>query len=363
MNKTFAAITFAAMLFSSAAKAQQTEQTQEGYSYFLPKTALRLSVLMEKTMVTPGELCIYADRYLKKSDAAQEKSVSYKIVSISIATEATRDTARHFVLQADAKHSINHAEINRNGVLSAINTTGKAEKEFVPFTPWKKPAPKDPRQFMNQEILAAGSKAKMAELTAHEIYDIRDSRNELTRGQADFMPKDGEQMRLMLKQLDTQEEALLQMFCGTKVCDTLQSVIRFVPTGDVSDRVLFRFSEKLGMLDADDLAGTPYYINIENLQDQMPAPETPLDNTKPSKDDIGLRVVLPGKARATITTLPISEAALSGQTASPYEFWAAQFGTLLNLSGDLFSKKMRTELTLEPTTGAVEKIETELIKK
>ena len=203
----------------------------------------------------------------------------------------------------------------------------------------------------------------MAELTAHEIYDIRDSRNELTRGQADFMPKDGEQMRLMLKQLDTQEEALLQMFCGTKVCDTLQSVIRFVPTGDVSDRVLFRFSEKLGMLDADDLAGTPYYINIENLQDQMPAPETPLDNTKPSKDDIGLRVVLPGKARATITTLPISEAALSGQKASPYEFWAAQFGTLLNLSGDLFSKKMRTELTLEPTTGAVEKIETELIKK
>jgi hypothetical protein len=92
----------------------------------------------------------------------------------------------------------------------------------------------------------------------------------------------------------------------------------------------------------------------------MPAPETPLDNAKPSKDDIGLRVVLPGKARATITTLPISE---SRQTASPYEFWAAQFGTLLNLSGDLFSKKMRTELILEPTTGAVEKIETELIKK
>ena len=58
MNKTFAAITFAAVLFSSAAKAQQTEQTQEGYSYFLPKTALRLSVLMEKTTVTPGELCI-----------------------------------------------------------------------------------------------------------------------------------------------------------------------------------------------------------------------------------------------------------------------------------------------------------------
>lgn len=364
MSKIFAAMTLAAaLLTATAAKAQQAEQTlqtQEGYSYFLPKTVLRISVLVEKTTVTPGELCIYANRYLKKSDAAQEKGVKYKIVSVSIATEAERDTARHFVLLADAKHSISHAEINRNGILTAVNTSGKEEKEFVPFAPWKKPAPKDPRQFMNQEILAAASKAKMAELTAHEIYDIRDSRNELTRGQADFMPKDGEQMRLMLQQLDTQEQALLQMFCGTTACDTLQSVIRYVPTGDVTDRVLFRFSEKLGMLDADDLAGTPYYINIKNLQDQMPAPETPLDNTKPSKDDIGLRVVLPGKARATITTLPIDNGGLS---ATPYDFWVAQFGTLHNLSGDLFSKKIRTELTLEPTTGAVEKIDTELLKK
>ena len=386
MNKTIAVIALAAALFTAhSAKAQQAEQTQEGYSYFLPKTALRISVLVEKTTTTPGELCIYADRYLKKGDVALQERESYRIVSISIATEAVRDTARQFILQADAKHCINHAEINRSGILTAINTTGKAEKEFTPFVSWKKPAPKDPREFMNQEILAAGSRAKMAELTAREIYDIRDSRNELTRGQADFMPKDGEQLRLMLKQLDTQEQALLQMFCGTTVCDTMQSVIRFVPNGEVTDRVLFRFSEKLGMLDADDLAGTPYYINIENMQDQMPSPETPIDNAKPSKDDIGLRVVLPGKARATITTLPSPQpstlnpqpstlnpqpstnnaqpSTLNPQLSTPYSFWAAQFGTLLNLSGDLFSKKMRTELTLEPTTGAVETIKTELLKK
>lgn len=44
---------------------------------------------------------------------------------------------------------------------------------------------------MTEEILIAGSTAKMAELVAKEIYNIRESKNSLTRGQADYMPKDG----------------------------------------------------------------------------------------------------------------------------------------------------------------------------
>ena len=40
---------------------------------------------------------------------------------------------------------------------------------------------------MNQEILSAGSNAKIAELTAEEIYDIRDSRTALIKGEADNM--------------------------------------------------------------------------------------------------------------------------------------------------------------------------------
>lgn len=35
----------------------------------------------------------------------------------------------------------------------------------------------DPRSFMTEEILIAGSTAKMAELVAKEIYNIRESKN------------------------------------------------------------------------------------------------------------------------------------------------------------------------------------------
>ena len=61
----------------------------------------------------------------------------------------------------------------------------------------------------------ASSTAKMAELVAKEIYNIRESKNALVRGQADNMPKDGAQLKLMLDNLEEQERAMTEMFSGT----------------------------------------------------------------------------------------------------------------------------------------------------
>lgn len=39
--------------------------TVEGVTYYLPKTALRIIVLAEKQVYTPGEFCKYANMYLR----------------------------------------------------------------------------------------------------------------------------------------------------------------------------------------------------------------------------------------------------------------------------------------------------------
>ena len=62
----------------------------------------------------------------------------------------------------------------------------------------------NPKDFLTEEILMASSTAKMAELVAKEIYNIRESKNALVRGQADNMPKDGAQLKLMLDNLEEQ---------------------------------------------------------------------------------------------------------------------------------------------------------------
>ena len=148
------------------------------------------------------------------------------------------------------------------GIIKAINTTSPIEK--APVTKVADTVKKriDPRSFMTEEILIAGSTAKMAELVAKEIYNIRESKNSLTRGQADYMPKDGAALKLMLDNLDEQEQAMMQMFAGTTDRIEKSFTIRIKPEADMKEKVAFRFSKKLGMLDADNLSGEPYYICI-----------------------------------------------------------------------------------------------------
>ena len=62
-------------------------------------------------------------------------------------------------------------------------------------------------------------------LIAKEIYNIRESKNALVRGQADNMPKDGEQLKIMLANLEEQEAAMTEMFSGTLTVFRFFSVI------------------------------------------------------------------------------------------------------------------------------------------
>ena len=44
--------------------------TPEGAIYLLPKTGIRIAVQVEKTTYAPGELCKYAERYLRIKDVS-----------------------------------------------------------------------------------------------------------------------------------------------------------------------------------------------------------------------------------------------------------------------------------------------------
>ena len=322
----------------------------EGTTYFLPKTAVRFALLVEKTTFTPGEYSRYAERYMKLP-VREEAETSYRIVGCTMSLFAVPDTAKEFKAIIDDRHTVITLERDENGILKAINHKGTEivkPAEFV-AAPQKK-AP-NPHSFMTQEMLSAASSAKTAELIAREIYDIRDSRNMLARGEADFMPKDGEQLRLMFEQLQTQEEALLQVFAGTTTTDTTEHILTYIPTKEVKDEVLFRFSRRLGLLDSDDLAGEPYYINVHDLK-VIPTLRYKFEEpAKRTKKDIGINVCLPGKIQLTLKG--------NNQTLADYELTAAQFGRIENLSANLFGKKFTTRLVLNPVTGTVEKIQTE----
>ena len=307
----FNLLTFLPLSAQTALSPYQPGVTSEGAVYFLPKTAVSVTLLVEKSSYQPGEFARYAERFLRMRDVSLEPSVGYRIVSIVQQPVAIADTAKRYAVKFDPKTAASNVRLSDDGVLLAINTepTKKAETpHFVQAPHVPLPAP---RSFMSEEILSAGSTAKMAELTAQDIYEIRESRNLLVRGQADNMPKDGEQLR-----------------------------------------VLFRFSQKLGLLDNDDLAGTPYYIIVKDLKTVPPA--EPVDPKKKNKQVSGIYVNIPGKMRVSVSD--------GRQDLVSDDFPAGQFGHVELLSGALFNKRYTTHLTLHPISGAVEQLDAELPK-
>jgi hypothetical protein len=335
------AVTMAALTLPAAA------QSIEGTSYYLPKATVQFTVKVEKTQYTPGRFAPYAHRYLKK-DVAQDPATTFRIIGITMQQGAEPDTAKHFALLVDKKHSISKVSRSDNGLLLAINADGKpADRTQQTFTPAPKPTPLNPNDYMNEDIVNAGNTAKMAELTAQEIYDIRDSRNQLNRGEAEFMPKDGTQLAIMLRNLDTQEKALSQLFEGTTVRDTTWTDVAYVPTKE-GETVLFRFSELLGLLDSDDLAGAPYYLQVVDKH-TVAQPQPMAEPKKEDKNDIGLRVNQPGKIVLTLMR--------EDQKVDDFEILAPQFGTVESLSGELFGKKQSSKIILDALTGSVLTIE------
>lgn len=350
-------IVFLSILFAIVSQfvyAQKGKNTTEGTPYYLPRTELRFAVMVEKTSYTPGEFAIYAEKYMKIKDVGLQPAVTYRIIGLNISSVGGRDTSKYYLAPTDGKHNIQNLEIDDSGILLAVNAEPKVVKQPVPFVPAQKPVLPDPRDYMNEDILSAGSSAKMAEFCAMEIYDIRESKSLLNKGQADFMPKDGEQLRIMLDNLETQEAGLMQLFRGVTVKDTVETIVRFVPDKETEHKLLFRFSKWSGVTDIDDLGGNPYYISVEDKH-TTPSIQDGLFSVKSAKDNSGIYVNLPGKIRLTVYR--------GREQWAVYELYAAQFGRVEQLNDELFGKKYFTGIVLNPVTGNMESFRTEPVRK
>lgn len=344
-----------ALCFSALFLNAQTEvstfvpgSTLEGISYFLPRTAFRVVVVAEKTVTKPGELCKYADHYLRMKDVPTAVSTQWEIKSVKMEPYGVPDKSKAFSIKLRSKTVAPLVGLSRDGLLLSINTD--AEEEVMPELPQSVPAPKaaNPKSYMTQEMLAAGSSAKVAELCAQEIYDIRDSRNALIRGEADNTPKDGAQLQLMLNQLDIQAEALESLFKGTKETSTEVFTFSYDPTQETERDILFRFSKKLGPVDNDDLAGEPVYISVKNTETLPAAVQDEQAAKKKEKMEKGVFYNVPSRAKLTVFT--------PEKKYYELEMPMAQFGSVEILSEALFDKKTTTKVTFFQTTGGTKDV-------
>ena len=322
--------------------------TLEGVTYYLPRTAFRVTVIAEKTTIRPGDFYKYADRYLRLQNVPTEESVQWKLKSIMLEPFGKPDKNKAYSIKIKSKTVAPLVGLSRDGLLLSINTD--ADESFLPDLPKpeKGQAPENPRSYMTQEILAAGSTAKMAELCAQEIYDIRESKNALIRGEADNTPKDGAQLKLMLEQLDKQASVLESLFSGTSQTDTEVFSLFYDPQQETDRDILFRFSQKLGVLDADNLAGEPVTVSVKVLE-TIPTTVSSEDAAKKrAKMEHGVYYNIPARTKLNIK--------YNGQEFVSMETPMAQFGIVEILSNTLFDKKTSTQVTFFQATGGTKDV-------
>ena len=240
-----------------------------------------------------------------------------------------------------------YAYLTEDGLLCSINTEyvpaeEKAEKKAVAA---KQGAAQN--SVLSEELLMAGSTARQAEVAAKQIYRIRESRMDILTGEADNLPPDGEAMKLVIQQLEAQEQTLSHLFTGTTEKTTDLYEVSIIPSDELDKEVIFRFSKQLGIVDADDLGGAPVYMNLIATE-RAPQLE-PKEAEKKEKSLKGIIYNVPGKAKVEIT--------MGKRTLYKGEAQITQFGTQEGLAPVMFEdKKAPVKISFYPETGAIKQI-------
>ena len=319
-------------------------------SYILPKTVIDIEVELELTQLKAGPYANYSQKYLGIPAKVTDDSRRWRLVSANAKVSSIPDKEASYSVQLKSG-ATPYVYINEEGVLLAVNAEPIIENNNVVEEQESEltSSPLDDESYsyaLTEEMLLSGSNIKMAELAAKQIYRIRESRTDIITGESD-QQFDGEALKIMMQQLDEQEDRLTVMFTGTKQTQRKTIKIRWIPEGACEDVVVARVSEKDGLVDRDNLSGEPIYISLNNVKRAT----YPLDSK-------GLPFVLP--ENSIIYNIP-GEAQLSltyqGENIFGKKVDLTQFGVKFGLAPKLFvDKKTQTYMVLHPTTGAIKEI-------
>lgn len=320
-----------------------------GITYSLPKTSLVVDAEVTKVTCKAGPYYKYAEKYLGVKDVITEDKVYYELGKITLENKGVPDADNTYIVEFKGGTVAPYAYLTEEGLLCSINaeyapevTVDEAVKKKAQTA-----AKATDTSVFSEELLMAGSTAKQAEVAAKQIYRIRESRLNILTGEADNLPPDGEAMKLVIQQLEEQEKALTNLFTGVRTRETSDYEVSIVPYDNLDKEVLFRFSDQLGIVDADDLGGVPVYMDLKAI-DRAPALD-PKEAEKKEKSMKGIIYNVPGKASIEIN--------MNKKSLYKGEAQITQFGTREGLAPVMFEdKKAPVKVFFYPETGAIKQI-------
>jgi len=321
-----------------------------GIVYSLPKTSFEIKLLVKKTTYQRGDFYQYAQRYLGIEKPITESKSVYSVEDIKVANKGIADKTNSFMIEFRSNTLEPYVYLREDGVICSVNAQPEqATAQEMEVPPSTVPS-SNPHRFFSEEILLAGSTAKQAELVSKQILQLRRSSNDILTGEAESMPPDGNAYKVVMEELNNQEKALTELFAGSVHTEYFIHAVSLTPDEkNITRKVVARFSEKLGPLDEDNLAGAPLYLSLESK-----TPKVDLSLSEKDRDRLekklteGLVYNIPGKALLTIEL---------NERKQSLDVDVVQYGTQDVLVKKMFDNfKQPIKVIFYPELGAIKQI-------
>lgn len=285
--------------------------------YVLPKKKLVIAAIAECTIEKPGPFAQYAKRYLAIDDAIMSENRHWSLVDIEIEEHSVDDSTKMYVVMGEGE--LEYAKGKRITRVARLVQTTDTNIHFG-------------MEYLGEEALVSTSIPKMAELAAKQIYQIREARMALLTGDVNNQP-DGKALQIMMDRLDKQEEELVALFAGKSVKYRSIKKFEFEPEGDVTNYVVGRISSVEGLKDADEMIGSPIYLNVAAEKVSMP-------NVAKEPKKKGYHVNVCGTAHVMVACGDVTEKAVVKMPQFGYVKWLV---------------RTIDEVVLDPETGELVK--------
>lgn len=337
-------VLFFAALSLQAQGAFPIVQGEPVYIYSLPKTELIFEVEVEKTIQKPGRYYQYAERYLATNQIILEEKTNYRLKNIKLNCNAMADSLRTYSIPANKYN--NQITVNSKGLLCGVNVPViETDIATKPTHLSKKTKANTSNNVLplSEEYLMAGSTAKLAEGAAKQIYRIRESRLSLLTGDLEHMPSDGASLKSMLKELNSMENELTELFIGTKQTETIRHIIRITPYEAMEKSVLFRISALKGLVANNDLSGVPFYLSIKPQTISTIQPDPKAKRTKTA-----IYTIIPATTSVTLSD--------GINTLVAEDILMPQFGIVVPIAEELYNQP-KIKITVDAKSGRLLSIE------
>lgn len=266
------------------------QTVNDGFYFYLPRTATQIEFTITETRYTKGELSAFAGQYFQSKPEISKDHSQFSIENVSVKPYAVPDPGQQYRYSAETASqvviqtvyggiikSINaqvDVQTDKSGSAEAVarfsrsNDTGDMQVPFFSLgvrsdTIIKREVTADSTIIERREIkrrTVSNTPEEMAKESVQKLDDIRKVRYALISGPEDVM-MDGKSLETSLKELDRTEQELLSLFFGRSKKVTQTYRITYIP--NESTDTLFYLSPDNGVSMTPNASYLPVRVNVK----------------------------------------------------------------------------------------------------